>query len=196
YSPHKPGWDVSEIFQIRDYVEGDSLRQIHWKLSGKMDRLVVRDPSLPVMRSLLLFWDRSNTALSNESMDAQAETVASLCRTLLDNSIVFTIGWNEPAEQRCVLNAVNSMEDVVAMMPRMLSLQGTETGLTGAALLVEALNGNRFSRIIYVSDSPDEAIEALRGQSEISMLICGAGAPGAVCFDEENYREQLSELIL
>ncbi|MFR7744089.1 MAG: DUF58 domain-containing protein [Acutalibacteraceae bacterium] len=47
------------MFQIRDYVPGDSQRQIHWKLSHKYDKLIVKDPSLPITRSAAVFWERT-----------------------------------------------------------------------------------------------------------------------------------------
>ena len=53
YSQERPGADLTETFQIREYVPGDSMRQIHWKLSGKFDRLIVRDPALPITLSLI-----------------------------------------------------------------------------------------------------------------------------------------------
>ena len=48
YDPGRRGTDRTETFQVRDYAPGDSLRQVHWKLSGKTGRLVVRDPARPV----------------------------------------------------------------------------------------------------------------------------------------------------
>ena len=59
YSNERPGYDLSEMFQIRDYVPGDSQRQIHWKLSHKYDKLIVKDPSLPITRSAAVFWERT-----------------------------------------------------------------------------------------------------------------------------------------
>ena len=194
YSPYRPGPDVSETFQIREYVEGDSLRQIHWKLTGKLDKLIVRDPSLPVVRSVLLYWERDNVRLGPGLMDAQAEVVLSLCRSLLDQSVFFTIGWNEPAEQRCILHNVTSMDDLVALMPRMLSMQGTEQGLSGLELLLDELGGRRFSRILCVCHEESAAAEALRGLGRLSLLHSGSGSGTA--FDEENYADQLSRLIL
>lgn len=44
YSQERTGGDLTETFQIREYVPGDSPRQIHWKLTIKFDRLIVRDP--------------------------------------------------------------------------------------------------------------------------------------------------------
>ena len=194
YSPYRPGSDVSETFQIREYVEGDSLRQIHWKLTGKLDKLIVRDASLPVIRSVLLFWERDNRRLSPRLMDAQAEVLLTLCRSLLDQSVFFTIGWNEPAEQRCILHNVTSMDDLVAMMPRMLSMQGTEQGLSGLELLLDELGGKHFSRILCVCHEESAACDALRGLGRLSLFHSGSGTGTA--FDEENYADQLSRLIL
>ena len=59
YSTERPGSDLSEIFQIRDYVPGDSPRQVHWKLSQKYGKLIVKDASLPITRSAALFWERT-----------------------------------------------------------------------------------------------------------------------------------------
>ena len=35
YSKDRPGDDPGETYDIREYRSGDSIRQIHWKLSGK-----------------------------------------------------------------------------------------------------------------------------------------------------------------
>ena len=53
YAPDVKGNDPTEIFQLREYAPGDSLRQIHWKLSGKTGRYMVREGSKPVDHRLL-----------------------------------------------------------------------------------------------------------------------------------------------
>ena len=90
YSQDRPGSDLTETYQIREYVPGDSPRQIHWKLTGKFDKLIVRDPALPITRNVLVFWERTGESGNREIIDAQAETVVSLCRSLLDSGIQFT----------------------------------------------------------------------------------------------------------
>ena len=52
YAPDRAGYDLSEVYQLREYRPGDSLRQMHWKLSGKLDRLVIREAS-PFSAALL-----------------------------------------------------------------------------------------------------------------------------------------------
>lgn len=38
-----PGDDPGETYDIREYRSGDSIRQIHWKLSGKLDDIMIRE---------------------------------------------------------------------------------------------------------------------------------------------------------
>lgn len=92
---------------------GDSLRQMHWKLSGKLDRLVIREASLPVRRSVLLFWERAQKAVP-EGTDAQADVVVTFCRSLLEAGVQFTIAWNDATEQRCVSQQIRSMDELIA----------------------------------------------------------------------------------
>lgn len=42
---NRKGNDPSEMSDIREYVPGDDIRSIHWKLSSKTDRLILRQPS-------------------------------------------------------------------------------------------------------------------------------------------------------
>lgn len=51
----KPGGGFSENHELRLYRPGDSLRQIHWKLSGKTGQLIYREP-MEVSNNRLLLW--------------------------------------------------------------------------------------------------------------------------------------------
>lgn len=55
---------------------GDDIRQIHWKLSSKLDELILKEASQPESRSLLVFWDK-RTGGNPQQMDALAEVVSS-----------------------------------------------------------------------------------------------------------------------
>ena len=51
YSDTKAGDDPTEIFAIREYVPGDKIRNIHWKLSSKMNEVMVKDYGLPLFEN-------------------------------------------------------------------------------------------------------------------------------------------------
>ena len=61
YSPYKKGEDPSEIFDIREFKDGDKYQRIHWKLSFKKQTLMVKEYSLPLADAVLLFVDFSMT---------------------------------------------------------------------------------------------------------------------------------------
>ena len=54
YSQERPGYDFADTFQLRDYVPGDSAKQIHWKHSSRTLRSSGRPGSRTTSRSSLL----------------------------------------------------------------------------------------------------------------------------------------------
>lgn len=117
YAPDRRGNDPTELYQLRDYVPGDSLRQIHWKLSTKLDRPVVREASLPMARTLLVFWDKTGTT-APAVMDVQAEVLSSLCQTLCEMGRAFTLGWTEP--EGAVFFPMGDSEALLQTLPMVL----------------------------------------------------------------------------
>ena len=146
--PSAPASDLSEIFQIRDYVPGDSPRQVHWKLSQKYGKLIVKDASLPITRSAALFWERAEEAPTNARTDAEAEIVVSLCRNLLAQSVQFTLCWNENGQ--LVRHLVRDLDELIALLPRLLTAKA-EAGLSGAQLLLQTVPAGAYSHLIYIS---------------------------------------------
>ena len=51
------GNDKSQIFDINQYQVGDSIRDIHWKLSSKTDNLMVKRYSYPIEKQINVFID-------------------------------------------------------------------------------------------------------------------------------------------
>lgn len=51
----KKGNGPGEYFGIRPYVDGDSMKLIHWKLTGKTDEYMVKEVEVPMMRMPLIF---------------------------------------------------------------------------------------------------------------------------------------------
>jgi len=51
YSKKASGNDSSQIFDTREYKDGDSVSRIHWKLSAKQDKVIVKEFSMPIHKS-------------------------------------------------------------------------------------------------------------------------------------------------
>ena len=186
YSTERPGSDLSEIFQIRDYVPGDSPRQVHWKLSQKYGKLIVKDASLPITRSAALFWERTEEHPTASRTDAEAEIVVSLCRNLLSQSVQFTLCWNENGQ--LVRHLVRDLDELIALLPRLLTAK-PEPGLSGAQLLLQTVPAGAYSHLIYVSGELAAPVE-LSALGHLTALVCGTD------FNEADYQTQLSELTI
>ena len=50
----KPGGGFAENHELRLYRPGDSLKQVHWKLSAKTGKLITREPMEPLRSRMLL----------------------------------------------------------------------------------------------------------------------------------------------
>ena len=66
YHP-KPGGGFSEIYDLREYRPGDSMHEIHWKLSAKTDKLIVREAEEPNRGLIVLSFDFSGSRAQLDS---------------------------------------------------------------------------------------------------------------------------------
>lgn len=197
YAQDRPGQDLTETYQIREYVPGDSPRQIHWKLTGKFDKLIVRDPALPIAKNVLVFWERTGEAGDPERIDAQAEVVVSLCRGLADGGIPFTIGWNDTDRNLCVLHEIRDMDTLVGIIPRLLRATGAKSGISGSELLMQTGTHALCAHMVYIAEVPGTALPEMCRFGHVTTLLCGEVPPeNGLRFTPEDYRRQLARLEL
>ncbi|MBP5281015.1 MAG: DUF58 domain-containing protein [Lachnospiraceae bacterium] len=88
YDPNEPGSDPSEVFDLREFHDGDKLQRIHWKLSARMDELMVKEDALPRACAIVIFMPVGNLS-ECESLDY----VASLSFTLMDEKCPHYVTW-------------------------------------------------------------------------------------------------------
>lgn len=114
----KPGGGFSEEHELRDYRPGDNLRDIHWKLSVKTDRLIVREAQEPIRGLTLLTLDLTGTA---DYVDTTLEQLLWLSGWLLDHDAEHQVIWIDPADCQLASMSVAVQEDLAALMKRLLA---------------------------------------------------------------------------
>lgn len=193
WSQEQKGDDYTEIYALRDYAEGDSMKQIHWKLSSKRNTLITKEASLPTTKSLLLFWDKNAGEAAPEEMDAMAEVVASVSQAVMTMGTLFTLGWTE--EQGCMYEAIENENDLIQKLPRMLK-EGARP--EESTFVVESLQKKgSYGKIIYFAKTIPEHIEEIRSEN-IVFVLCDreARAEAACCFSPENYMQDMEVVEL
>lgn len=177
----RKGNDRTETFQLRDYVPGDDLHGIHWKLTGKLDRPVYREPAQQVSNDLLLYWDQE--AGSPEQLDALAEAVFSVGQGLCEKGRPFTAGRSEDGALR--LYEIPDREALAQTFPVLLRRNGARR------IGPEELDG--FGRVLYFTAEPSDA----PAPENVDVFLCtegNAGGGNAVAFTPADATKKLERL--
>ena len=122
YHP-KPGGGFSEIHDLREYRPGDSLHEIHWKLSAKTDKLIVREAEEPNLGLIVLSFDFSGT---RTQLDSTLRQLLWLSGWLSEREVAHQIDWLEPDGLVPHSKAIKTPEDLDDLLRTLL-----QTHLTG-----------------------------------------------------------------
>lgn len=85
------GSDFSDVSQVREYMPGDAMKNIHWKLSAKRENLMVKERFHMSSRKLLavLVIDRGDA----EKLDETIETLFGFGQFCIANRVPVTLFW-------------------------------------------------------------------------------------------------------
>lgn len=175
WSPIQKGQDYTEVFSLRDYVEGDSLKQIHWKLSSKRNQLIVKEPSLPTTKSLLLFWDKNAADADAREMDVLAETASSIAQAISEQGITYCLGWTEG--RTCEFENIENGDDLLQVIPRMIKTGRDDEAESGARLCTQIAKTKDFGKVVYFAKDMPEDFEQI-GSGDMTMILCGGVGDG------------------
>lgn len=95
YDEHSPGYDNTELFQIRAYQRGDRIQSIHWKLSAKQEDIVVKERALPKACPVILFLDFNPVGKGKKAKRQLSfiDAVASISYSMMDNGCAHFVAW-------------------------------------------------------------------------------------------------------
>ena len=95
YAQNRPGRDYSEVYEIRNYREGDPISSIHHKLSAKREELVVREGSYPVGNRLMLLSVLPDWTGTIEECEEVLTAVFSVSAFLTADGLSHVIAWQD-----------------------------------------------------------------------------------------------------
>ncbi|MGI6169833.1 MAG: DUF58 domain-containing protein [Christensenellales bacterium] len=191
YSQEKAGFDPSETFAIREYRAGDSLHRIHWKLSGKFDEIVIREPSLPVRHSFLILLETSflqETPPKAEVCDALTEIMMSLCQKMIEEQITYEVGWQDNENGGFFRSRIVNMQDLTGVAGKLLRVGYQSGGTDVLSSFEEAYGENKFEHVVYVSSFVPAYFEEFSGESQATGIICTQDAEAAEGMSDSSNR--------
>ncbi len=183
YDPNRSGDDVSEVFQIREFRDGDALQSVHWKLSAKSENLMVREFGRPVSAAVLLFFNLQGKGQKKETiphLDAMMEIAAAISSSLWREEVSHVAAWFDESEGRMIRKMVKEEEQVYEMMDALLGAR--------------AYREERDLWELYQAEHPQEFFAVIL-QLDMNLRLFNGEKEVAV-FETEKLREQLAEYVL
>lgn len=125
YSDTKKGDDRSQVFELREYREGDDLRNVHWGLSSKHDMLIVKEFSLPIEESCTVLIESSLGSKDGKETKRRADRVlaefTALSAELISNGQFFNACFYSASGKRLSVYEVKKLEDIAVVLKTFLS---------------------------------------------------------------------------
>lgn len=196
FSAVKSGDDPSEIFQLREYQDGDSMNRIHWKLSSRGESFIVKELSKPISSRVLILCD-AGVCKSPESFGSVLDMTATLASFLSGMQAAYTIAaasadgtffTAEVSDQETLLSALTRLCcDSVCFGKRVTD----ESLLPAATELIK----RGYSHILAVSAEADKAFtdELSRLCAETKLTVFCTSS--AVNPEEKNDEHFFTEII-
>ncbi len=185
FSKEKPGDDPSEIFMLREYRDGDRHNLIHWKLSSRVGGFIVKELSKPIGSRIMILTDLGGCN-NAEGADRVLEAAAALSFRLAEWGTAHTVAAPlANGTLRCAeIGSTDSFWQEFAELSRNIRTLDTNAG----ALCLEKLTGERFSRVVAVSEKSGgayaEQLSVFCGEARLT-IVCTSPAP------ETDGREEL-----
>lgn len=188
YADGRHGNDHSEVLDYREYSQGDSIKDISWKLSSRMDNMMVKEYAMPISANVLLLVelcrrDMSNTdtgELSLAGNDAVLSALMMLTEQLTHMSVNYTVMWfcgktglqDYKADITDPDSAVNCLQEIyaAALYDDCMALYA-----------YEEMVGANYANSIYITadlDADSTAMDCLRRlEGRVSAVLCASGIP-------------------
>ena len=175
------GSDNTETADIRAYVMGDSLRSIHWKLSGKTEELMVRQYSQNSENQTLIICDTAarferggekfDTDVNEYSVDGVVEAAIAIVKHNLSraNNSVILAWFDSRAVGDIAAIRITSLHDFEQSYHFFATSPVTETSKSLFELYAAISDSaSESSSVIFVSGCPDKQLHA-----SLSSVVSG-----------------------
>lgn len=122
YDDLRPGYDPSEMFDVREFQNGDRLQSVHWKLSARTDELMVKENSLPKACAVAIVADLKGIKKGRQA-DAFMKLLVSLSFSLMDQKCSHYVAWYDTAINDIVRARVDDEEGFYIFLNSFLKIK-------------------------------------------------------------------------
>ena len=179
FDPTRQGQDRTEVFDLRGYRDGDTLKSVHWKLSARTDDLMVREASHPADHDIAIIFgmrncdadDRARTEVLNAAFSLLASISAALLRQGAGHRIIYSSGDSLVVETIDGAASFNGMLDAIMTAPL------PTDRFADAHAFQEIRRTHAITKAIVVTDQiPSTMAQAISRSAALTILHVGSEA--------------------
>lgn len=181
YHPFKKGQDVSEISNLRDYVPGDEINRIHWKLSAKFDKVIIKEFGYPANYDTLILYEVMKEANGKQipnknNVGVLALTIA-LSEAFLRLNVKHTVGHVYSGEWRTMnIDSIRKHEEMATQI-LCVPIDQEQNYIQMLDTFVKDRMYLQYTKIIYVTSKyQDEVTDDLSDKSDLTIVHVTEGA--------------------
>lgn len=154
FSLYKKGDDPSEIFDIREYMDGDKIQRIHWKLSSKTGSLMVKEGSLPLTKAVNIFIDlcvQGTREKRHDMANHLVQGIYSIAMFMIEHGIPQKYIWYDEAKEVVQERLVEHEEELLWMFQDLFRCHVTERPEALVDAYLEWEEGKTLEAALYLT---------------------------------------------
>lgn len=165
----RKGNGPGEYFGIRPYVDGDSMKQIHWKLTGKTDEYMVKEIEVPMMRMPLIFLETRVEKIDAGMIDGLLEAFFSISQYMAQEGQKHCLCWHDRQNSEWNFYTVENAVQLEEVYGLVFHSEFFEKG-SPTVLSLEEEKKKMFSELLYITDYWDKKVTGLDGWNMTLLL--------------------------
>lgn len=164
--------DNKEDFShVRDYLPGESVQLVHWKLTAKQGDLMLKQFDSVFDRKALILCDFESCSRERDPLlctDTIIETAIAFAKTFLDENIFTDVDFGQTAECSCRISNHTEFESFFELMS-VISPKSETSGF--CSLLDKNVGGESILVIVTAALSEDIILRANKLAAEQSVFV-------------------------
>ncbi|MBQ4284374.1 MAG: DUF58 domain-containing protein [Lachnospira sp.] len=176
YSKKRKGEDASQIFDVRNFADGDSLNRVHWKLSAKEDELLVKEFSHPITKDncILLEIHKFETEQLRYNLNGVFEMVYAIGNLACVKEKEFSIAFYSSLADELRVIDVLSHEELTEAVLLIIQEESYEGNKALEYYLASEIKDS--CKLYYVTDNCDEEVFELEDKTKTQAYIYDIGS--------------------
>ena len=143
------GNDISEILQIREYRRGDTIKNIHWKLTAKSGKILVKELNTPNDNSIMVIFDyadKEEREVNNGIITAVSNISSELMKDRRGHTLYRMNTVKDLVEER----NIEEPEEYDAALHEILDTEARSSVRKTADYVMDNNSFKKYAKIIYV----------------------------------------------